>query len=350
MQLANNFLEESSYNQSIEQGEFDRLIFPINVHESLQASSGLQKSEKFGIAISFWVFGCAVLAWFLAAWLRTVIPNYYVVAVIFIELLLQLTVGVYLLRFLLDERSIFAEMDDSDKSFANYFSIYKEVRAADNGKYPFDILEFDDGSYGVFVECRLGFNTQSRSENTYLANKTIVELLDKMHLSRKVYYMNESFASSSSAQELRDILSNIADPKLFTVYRDIVQNYLKIAENESNVLCVTYLIYASTRIEKDELVSSMNQVFLALEKDETAFIQVSALRYEEIVEFLRRYYRIEVLDMGVIRAHIAEKKASFNCPVKVLKIYGRSGKIYANEDFKNLGAEIRSQGGLDSVN
>lgn len=329
--------------------ELDRLIFPINVHESLQSSAGLKKGEKVGIIIAFWVFGCVALGWILAGWLRTIVPGYYFLIVLLIEIVLQLTVGMYILRFALDERTVFAEMNDNDKSFANYFKIYKEVRSTES-KYPFDILEFDDGCHGVFVECRLGFNTQMRSENTYIANKTITELLDKMGLPRKTFYYNESFKTSEAAQDLRDILKGISDPKLFSVYRDIVQNYLRIAEEESNVLCVTYLIYAPTRIAKDELVSTMNQFFVALERDETVFRQVSALKYEEIVEFLRHYYRLEVLDMGLIRAHIAEKKASYNCPVKVLKLYGRSGKIYVNDEFKKLNTEIRATGGLDSVN
>ncbi len=337
-------------SSSQHEDDFDRLIFPINVHESLQASAGLKKGEKVGIIVGFWVFGCVFLAWFLAGWLRTVVPGYYMLIVVIVELILQLTVGVYILRFALDERTVFAEMNDSDKSFATYFKIYKEIKASESAKYPFDVLEFDDGSFGVFIECRLGFNTQARSENTYFANKAVTELLDKAGLPRKVFYHSESFKTSQAAQDLRDILKGISDPNLFSFYRDIIQNYLRIADEESNVMCVTYVIYATTRIAKDELVANINQVFLALEKDETVFRQVSALKYEEIVEFLRHYYRLEVLDMGLIRAHIAEKKASYSCPVKVLKIYGRSGKIYANEDFRRLNAEIRSTGGLDSVN
>ena len=335
---------------SQQESEFDSLIFPINVHESLQASSGLRKSEKVGIIVAIWVVLCLILGWILAGWLRTIVPDYYGLLVILIELALQLTVGVFILRYALDERAMFAEMKDTDKSFATYFKIYKEIRASDSAKYPFDVLEFDDGSYGVFLECRLGFNTQLRSDNTYYANKAVIELLDKAGLPRKIFYHNESFKTSQAAQDLRDLLNNIKDPKLFAVYRDIVQNYLQMAEEQSNVLCATYIVYAPTRIAKDELVSLVNQVFLALEKDETVYRQVSALTYDEIVEFLRHYYRLEVLDMGLIRAHIAEKKASYNCPVKVLKIYGRSGKIYANEDFRKLNLEIRSTGGLDSVN
>lgn len=335
--------------KSTEDENATRLIFPINVHESLQASSGLKQGEKLGIMVSFWLFGCAILGWFLASWLRTILPDYYFALVIIIELVLQLTVGVYLLRFALDERSIFAEMNNNVTTFADYFKIYKEIKAEDS-KYPFDILEFDDGSYGVFIECRLGQNTQYRSDNTYAANKAVVEILNKVGLPRKTFYHNESFKSSKAAQDLRDILKGISDPALFSVYRDIVQNYLRVAEEESNVLCVTHLVYASTRAAKDDLLTTLNQLFTALQRDETVYRQVSVLSYDEVVEFLRHYYRLEVLDMGLIRAHIAEKKSDFNCPVKVLKLYGSSGKIYANDEFKKLREEVLSEGGLTSVN
>ncbi len=345
--VANTFLKSDDIGAGADNRE--SLVFPINVHESLQASAGLKKGEKVGIIVSFWVFGCALLAWVLSGWLRTIIPQYYLWITIGVEILLQLTVGIYILRFAMDERSVFAEMNANTQSFATYFKIYKEVKTGEDSRYPFDLLEFDDGSYGVFIECRLGHNTQRRSAATYDANTAIINLLNKSGLPYKIYYHNESFKTSQAAQDLRDIVSGIDDPTLFSLYRDLVQNYSRIAENESNVMSVTYLVYAQTRIAKDELIATMNQIFLAFEQDDTVFRQVSVLSYNEIVEFLRYYYRLEVLDMGLIRAHIAEKKNSFNCPVHVLKLYGRSGKIYAREEFKNLGAEIIADGGLDSA-
>lgn len=329
-----------------EEPDIDRLVFPINVHDSLQAQSGLKKGEKMGIILSFWLFGCGVLAWVLASWLRTIVPNYYIWIVIAVEVVLQLTVGMYILRFAMDERSVFAELKDSSKSFAQYFKIYREIKSTEHSKYPFDILEFDDGSFGVFIECRLGHNTQVRSNNTYTATQDITKILTKAGLPWKTFYHNESFKTSKAAQDLRDTLNGIKDPQLFGVYRDVVQNYLRIAEDESNVACVTYIVYAQTRIQKDEFVAIMTQVFATLQRDETVYRQITALKYEGIVEFLRLYYRLEVLDMGLIRATIAQKKNKFNCPVTVLKIYGKSGKIYVREDFKKLRDEILSDSGL----
>lgn len=330
--------------------EVPSLTFPINVHDSLQASAGLRKGEKVGIIVSFWIFGCALLAWFLAGWLRTVIPQYYIWIVILAELVLQLTVGIYILRFALDERSTFAELSESDLSFANYFKIYKEIKVEDGSRYPFDLLEFDDGSYGVFLQCRFGHNTQRRSDATYIANKSIVDLLNKSAMPYKIFYHNESFNTSQAAQDLRNTLKGIKDPTLFSTYRDLLQNYLRIADEESNVPCTTFVIFAPTRIAKDELISVMNKIFVALEKDETTYRETTVMKYDQIVEFLRTYYRLEVLDMGIIRAHIATKKNKYNCPVKVLKLYGKSGKIYTSDEFKRLQHEIISDGGLEKAN
>lgn len=333
-----------------EESEERRLVFPINVHESLQSSRGLKKGEKVGIIVSFWIVACGLLAWFLAGWLRTVVPQYYLWIVLLIEVTLQLTVGVYILRFALDERSVFAEMNNRDLSFASYFKIYREIISEDGSKYPFDIIEFDDGSYGVFLQCRLGHNTQRRSDATYDVNRTVVDILNKASMPRKVFYHTEMFKNSQAAQDLRDILRGIEDPDLFGPYREIVQNYLRIAEDESNVLAVTYLLYAPTRIAKDDLLANMNNILNTLEADETVFREVSTLQYDEIVEFLRHYYRLEVLDMGLIRATIAQRKSGFNCSVTVLKLYGQSGKIYANDDFKKLNAEVMKEFGLNSIN
>lgn len=344
-----DIFDDMSSSRGEHEEEQERLVFPINVYESLQASAGLKKGEKVGIMVAIWLFICGLIAWFLAGWLRTLVPQYYLWIVIGIEVLLQLTVGVYILRFALDERAVFQEMNNKDLSFATYFKIYREIKAEDGSKYPFDIIEFDDGSYGVFLECRLGHNTQQRSDSTYDANRIIVDILNKSGLPRKIFYNNEVFKNSQAAQDLRDLLKGIEDPNLFSAYRDIIQNYLKIAEDESNVVSMTYLIYAPTRIAKDELLPTMHQIFNALERDETVYREVSALSYEEIVEFLRHYYRLEVLDMGLIRANIAQRKSGFNCSVTVLKLYGQSGKIYANDEFKKLNAEVMKDFGLDSM-
>lgn len=343
-----NDIEDRSPNE--EKNEQAKLIFPINVHESMQASSGLKKSEKVGIMVGFWVFGCAVLGWFLLGWLRTIIPGAYGWVTLLVEIVLQLTVGVYILRFAMDERAVFQEMNNSDQSFANFFKIYREIVSEDGSKYPFDIIEFDDGSYGVFIQCRLGHNTQRRSDATYEAHKAVDAVLNKAGLPRKIFYHNEIFKSSQAAQDLRDSLKKIEDPVLFNSYREIIQNYLSITDDEANVLCVTYLVYATNRIAKDELIATMHNVFNMLERDETVYREITAMRYDEIVEFLRHYYQLEILDMGIIRAHVAAKKATFNCTVSVLKIYGDSGKIYTSEEFKKLNDEVLKQFGLDSVN
>lgn len=329
-----------------EESNENTLVFPLNVYDSLQTTGSLKKDEKAGIVIAIWIVLSFLLAWFLGGWLRNIVPNYYVWIVTGVEVILQLTVGMYIVRFVLDEKSLFQELDKKDLIFSNYFKIYREIKSEEGVKYPFDILEFDDGSYGVFLQCRLGHNTQKRSNATYYANKDIQSILNKSGLSRKTYYHNESFKNSKAAKDLTDTLKNIKDPDLFVTYRDIVQNYLRIAEDESNVMAVTHLIYASSRIQKDELLPAINNILNVFDRDETVFREVSILNYSEIVEFLRYYYRLEILDMGIIRTAIAQKKSKFNATVTVVKLYGKNGKNYANENFKKLNAEVLNDFGL----
>lgn len=325
-----------------------RMIFPINVHESLKSSGGLKKSEKTGIAISMWLLLCGILGWFLMSWLQSVLPSHYIIITILIELVLQLTVGVYLLRFILDEKEMFQEIEKRDLSFAQYFKIYREIKAEDGSTLPFDVIEFNDGSWGAFIQLRLGFNTNTRSDNTFGTNHRFIETLNKAGLPRKTFFHNELFKSSAAAEDLRQILSDIKDPRLFQAYRSVVQNYLEIADNESNVLCVTHLIYAQTRVQKDEFVSTINSLMEGLTRFETAYREVTVLQYNEIVTFFQDYYKLDVLDMGMVRANIAlTKKDATATAVHVLKLYSKSGKIYTNKEFKQLRAEIQKQDGLE---
>lgn len=337
----------SSHTEQEEQIEVDQLIFPLNVHESMKSAGGLNKGEKTAIIISFWLFGCALLGWFLMSWLKSLSIEHYVLLTALVELLLQLTVGVYILRFALDERAMFQELNNANTSFAQYFKIYKELTVEGGSPLPFDVLEFSDGSWGAFLQLRLGFNTNARSANTYHANKAVINILNKSNLAHKTIYHNEEFKNSLAAEDLRAVLGNIKDPKLFETYRSVVQNYLDIAEDQSNVLCTTYVIYAQNRIQKDEFVATMNSIISALTKHETVYREISILKYDGIVSFLQNYYRLEVLDMGLVRANtVLTKKKFSSSSVRVLKIYGASGKIYASPEFKQLRNEIMREGGL----
>ena len=329
--------------------EEDRLVFPINVHESLAASGQMKSEEKTAIIISFWLFGCGVLAWFLAGWLRTITPEYYVWLVILIELALQLTVGAFLLRILLDERTLLLELNNNDNSFAKYFSIYHEVIAGEVTPYPFDMMEFSDGSYAVYIQFLLGHNTNKNSAATYDVSKSVQQLINKSGMPHKILYCNERFSDSKAAENLRKVVNGVEEPQLFKAYRDIVQGLLTIANEESNVLSATYVIYARTRIQKDELVKLVSNILGMVNAEETAYREVSVLDYRGIVEFYRNYYKLDVLDMGLIRVHSVQKKNVY-CPVKLLKVYGKSGKTYIAPDYTTLCKEVLDEYGLIQVN
>lgn len=328
--------------------EFDKLIFPINVQESLAASGSLKRSEKTGLIVSFWVFISAIIGWFLAGWLRTVTPQYYLLITIVIELVLQFFVGGFILRFALDETTMLAEMNKQDNLFAKYFGIYHEILAEETNKYPFDAIEYSDGSHGVFVQLLLGHNTNARSSATYEVNNAIQQVINKSAIPHRVIYMNEQFGNSSSAQAMRDGVSRVYDPQLFPAYRDIVRGYLQIAEEESNVVCVTYILYAKTQQQKDELPQLVRGIMNTINAEDTVYREAYTMSYDQIVEFYRHYYRLDVLDMGLIRANVALKK-NISCPIKVLKVYGKSGKTYATSDYAKLKEEIMRADGLQSA-
>ena len=332
-----------------EDEDIERLVFPANVHESIQASGSLKKSEKSGIIISFWVFASALLAWFLAGWLRTLIPDFYFWVVIGIELVLQLTVGLLILRYVLDEGTLLSELSNDNNSFSKYFGIYHEIISQDRSAYPFDVIEFTDGSHAVYIQFLLGYNTNRASTATYEVNRQIQSLLNKSGMYHKILFMNENFANSDAAERLRNSVSTITDPRLFKVYRDIVRGVLDVAENESNVLSATYVIYAKTRMQKEDLPRLVTNILNLVKAEDTAYREVSTLAYEDIVELYRIYYKLDVLDMGLLRVHSAKRK-NIALTLKLLRVYGASGKVYNTADMKNLQAAILREHGLEQVN
>lgn len=336
-------------NISSDGDDIERLVFPVNVHESISASSGLKRSEKTGIIISFWVFASALLAWFLAGWLRTVVPAYYIWVVLAVELTLQATVGTLILRFAMDEGTLISEMANDNNNFSKYFGIYHEIISEDNSAYPFDVIEFVDGSYAVYIQFLLGYNTNHASAATYDVNMQIQALVNKSGMFHRILYMNEDFGNSSAADRLRKTVAGIKDPRLFSVYRDIIQGVLNTASEESNVLSMTYVIYAKTLIQKDELKQLVINILNTVRSDDTVYREVNTLSYDDIVELYRNYYKLDVLDMGLIRVHAAKRK-NMSCAVKLLRVYGKNGKAYSTADMKNLQDNLLREHGLEQVN
>lgn len=329
--------------------DIERLVFPINVHESISASGGLKKGEKTGIIVSFWIFASALLAWFLAGWLRVVLPGYYVWVVIAVELILQLTVGMLILRYIMDEGTLVSEMSNENNSFSKYFGIYHEIISQDGSTYPFDVMEFVDGSHAVYIQFLLGYNTNRASAATYDVNMQIQSLVNKSGMYHKILYMNENFGNSIAADRLRSTVAGVSDQRLFSVYRDIVYGVLNTANVESNVLSMVYVIYAKTRIQKDDLTQLVTNIMNIVNSDDTVYREVNTLSYDDIVELYRNYYKLDVLDMGLTRVHTVKRK-NVSCSLKLLRVYGTSGKAYSTQDMKNLQSAILREHGLEQVN
>ena len=328
----------------------DRLIFPINVHESLQATKGLKPAEKNGLIISLWLTVSGIIGWFGAGWLRQITPEYYFLLTVLGELALQLTVGTFLLRILLDENSMANEMSKSDKSFAKYFGIYHERIAEEGSAYPCDVMEFSDGSYCAYIMLLLGYNTNQASKNTYAVNLAVQQMINKSGMPHRITYSNERFSNSDAAAGLRNIANNVADPTLFAPYRDIVMNLINKANTESNVVCSVYQIYAKTRIHKEDLGKLVENIVRLVNAEQTAYRACFALEYKEIAEFYRLYYKLNVLDMGLVRVITASNKKSVACPIKLVKVYGSSGKIYTTSDFGKIKHNLMTEYGLPQVN
>lgn len=340
--------DKQYYTLEDEQENSEQMIFPLNIHESLNASSGLNQNERNGIIISFWFVGCLLLAWFCAIFFKNIIPNFYIQVTILIILIINLTFGVLLLRFILDDRSIMNEYQNiGNNSFANYFKIYRDSELEIDNKY--GIIEYDDGTYAAILRLRLGYNTDEKASNTWTLNRDAFRIISKAGFIYKIISESESFRESDSCDLMLDKLSHIDDPILFKVQKDIIQEILDIAEKEANVPIMYILIYAHTQILKDDLPQLINRLerhYLSLD---SCFRDIKFLNNDEIIEFLRSYYKLEVLDMSLLRVQAVVNDTSIGNSFKVLRLYGSSGKVYSTSSLATLHTDIIKQTEIKKV-
>lgn len=340
--------EKQYYTLEDEQNNSDHMIFPLNIHESLNASTGLSQSEKNGIIISFWIVGCLILMWFCAIFLKSIIPNFYIQITILIIVILNLTVGVLLLRFLLDDRSIMNEYQNiGNNSFANYFRIYRDTELEINNKY--GIIEYDDGTYAAILRLRMGYNTDEKAANTWTLNRDAFRIIAKAGFPYQIISESEFFRESDSCDLMLDKLTQIDDPMLFKAQKDIIKEILDIAENESNVPITHILIYAPTQILRDDLPQLITRLERHYASLDSCFRDIKFLDNDEIIAFLRSYYQLEVLDMSLLRAQTVINDLSIGDSFKVLRLYGMNGKVYSTQSLINIHKDIIRQTGIKKV-
>lgn len=337
------------YNIQEEREDSDTMIFPLNVQASVTAKSALSEHEKLTIGITGWLFACGIIGWLLISFLLKVIPDYAFPIGIIVLVFLNATLGVYLLRYLLDEKSVIKEYEASDgASFSSFFHIYRDTQLTLDNKY--GIIEYSDGTFAAIMRFRLGYNTNTFAENTWMYTRDAVRLIISAGYTFKMITMTEDFKSSDTCKFMMDRLKNIKNPELLRVQKEIIKGLIENAEKQSNVPELYVLIYAHTQIQKDDLLSLINRLERHFVVEQTCFRDIKFLNNDEIIEFLRRYYELEVLDMSLLRAQKLSSDMAKTDSFSVLKLYSESGKVYTTEDMQTLNSRIINNTKIRKVN
>lgn len=325
----------------------EKLIFPINIYETVAGTSNINKEETHGLAIAVWFLASGIGGWLMAGWLRGLFPSHYLLLTLVLELIVQGTVGLNLFRLLFDEDELMAEMSGEGKSFANFFRVYRTIKAGESlYKYNFDVVEMGDGTYAVYLKYLYGANSDAKAKATYKANLEVEKLLSKYNLSSRTYTIRETFSYSRTAEEMRKSLSQISNKELFTAYRDIVTGILDDAEVESNVPMAVKVVFARTRAQMEDLKQAIARLLDSYTG--TVYRQVNPMPFDEVVEFLRTYYQLDYIDMGQVRSSVGTQKVAV-CSTKVVRLYADSGKTYTMPEFKDMKQKLLKEHGLKGV-
>lgn len=322
-----------------EKDNTDEMIFPLNIHESVSSSKGLKDNEKLTFGITIWVLLCGIISYFLFAFLVQAIPKYAIWIMVGVLIMLNATIGVYLLRYLMDERSIIKEYEANDGvSFVAYFKIYRDTQLTLNDKY--SVIEFQNGTFAVFLRFRMGYNTNILAGNTWMYMRDAIRLIASSGFTCKMITRKEDFKSSDTCAFILNHLQKIEIPQLLNAQRDIIKGLIDEADKSSNVPSTHLIIYAESKIQKDDLLGLIHRLEKHFIVEQTCFRDIKFLDNTEILEFLRLYYELEVLDMSLLRAQAAASGIGYDDSFSVLKLYGESGKIYTTESMSAVTDKI----------
>lgn len=341
--------EKYYYSIQDEKNDSEEMIFPLNIQTTVKANASLSSNEKIVLGITFWLFLCGIIGWFILSFLIKIIPQYGFFITVLIIILLNATVGVYLLKFLLDEKSVIKEYEASDgASFSSFFHIYRDTQLTLNNKY--GVIEYSDGTYGVVMRFRLGYNTNTFAGNTWMYMRDAVRIINNLGYSFKMITTSEKFKESDTCSFMLNHLQKIKNIELLQVQKEIIKGLLDNAEKYSNVPVINLIIYAKTQIQKDDLLALINRLERHFIVEQTCFRDIKFLSNDEILEFLRSYYELEILDMSLLRAQKISADIANNDTLSVLKLYADSGKIFVTDEMKSLNQRIIDKTKIKKVN
>lgn len=315
------------------------MLFPQDVHKISSQASKLGGGEKArlvigGIVVANFLIAVTILPFFTSMGIHWLYP-------IGIQFLLTFFIGVFVFRiFIFKEDEKLIEYDEKLKdSFSKYYYLRNldSTEPMEVGDVTVPVFEFDNGSLMTVIRFRFGANDADKSRSNRNVFTEIYNILGSNGLEFRQIISKEDFSSTPEAKRYLQDISGISDKKLAKSMMDIAHELYNMSDTYSNIDVIDLMIRTTYNYQKYELDRVLSKIFGTINESPAGFKIVSPLDKKELLDFFRKFYGLEAIDLSLMRVREETSLEDIKrTMVEVYQIVDSEGRVYTNKESSKV--------------
>lgn len=274
------------------------MIFPHNVHRSIRNRGKLVGQDLTNFILTA-IIVTSIVLYFIINWvIRAFIGAPNIVSII-LTLITVITIAITAFRFLIfDEHTKIMEYSNrgAQSDFLRYVKLrtYIENKEKVNNKVV-SIFEYNDSTQFCIMRFRFGSNDKQKSNSTRNALNSVINILGLNNMVFRTITMSEDFSNSSEYFRYTGILNKMRNKPLAKHLMCILSTTMEVVNKNSNVDSLYCIIHSRPGITSD-LSHVLKQILSTLESNSTSIRYIEFLNKEQLIEFYRQFYNLEVIN------------------------------------------------------
>lgn len=309
------------------------MIFPQDVHKIIQNKNTIAGDNKVQLYIVLFVLGNVGGFFGLQVLFAYIAPEIPGTVAIIIQLIILAFVMTLVFRFaIFDENDKKKEHEGQQTdSFAKYMylrkDLHNEVEVFEN---KVNVFEFVNGSAMCVIEFRFGGNDDKLAKGTEQLYEQMFKCIGEYFFESRCYVMPENFLTSKEYKTHIDSINQIEDIVARRTMMSVTDEIMKMSQMYSCTDSVYVVIRSTTNYQRADLENMLKQLINIFSKNVHAFRSITFLSLSPLLEFLRDFYGIEAIDLGMMKTiELAEDiSIDFARLVKVYSLTSETGKTY----------------------
>lgn len=317
------------------------MIFPIDINKKIRDRSKAAKGEnqKYLIVLGFFLLN--LIGFFVIGWFLTIAFGYNSFgAVVIIMIILNLTVGVNIFRFVIfDENEKLREHKEyDDDSFARYMHVRKDLNhTVGIGETKVPIIEFDNGSVAFVVEIKFGSNDNRRAKLTEEVFCRLAGLAGTFNMEFRCCVSAEDILRSSEYADYIGKINAVEDINLRNCMIEMTNAVMDASKKTCNANCLRVTVRTLSAFQRGDIEAIVKNYCSILMTKGTAIRSAKFLDIDELKSFFCEFYGISAIDVSMMKAINLSKGAdmAYRKMISVFSLESEDGKVYKSTDSEN---------------